>query len=95
MRRFVFVLLFIGALFYTFHDYVYYVLDGKPHIVHTQDCGNKNCQFHENLHIPGVLSINQPTFLVEFTDSYTFTYKKPTPHLYIKEIFKPPRTISL
>ncbi|WP_457640110.1 hypothetical protein [Persephonella sp.] len=92
VKKIIFGLLLIGALFYTFHDYVYYAIDSHKTVVHQDNCSkNDTCKFHENLHIPGMTPISQVSFIIDFQDEYRFSYTKPQLNSFIKEIFKPPK----
>jgi len=94
-KKAVFGLLLIGALFYTFHDYVYYALDSYTGVIHQDNCQKDDaCKFHENLHIPCMTPIKQFSFIIDFNDEYNFTYSKPQLSSFIKEIFKPPKSLA-
>jgi len=95
IKKTVFSLLLISALFYTFHDYVYYVVDTFTSSVHQDYCQEDDtCKFHENLHIPCMTPIKQFSFIIDFNDEYNFIYSKPQLSSFIKEIFKPPKHLS-
>ena len=91
------VVLFIGILFNTFHDFVFYKIDpcmSKIEIVIKPDKLDKKdpfCKIHNELHKSFILTYSIRKFDSKPREEKNFFYQKPSLKLYSIKIFKPPK----
>ncbi|NPA51726.1 MAG: hypothetical protein GXO22_02400 [Aquificae bacterium] len=92
------ILLLIGIVFSTFHDYVFYNIDpcmSELSFVIEFEKGNSNdplCDIHHELHTPVTTGFDTVS-VVELEDRFDLFYIKPMNLPQPKEIFKPPRQL--
>ncbi len=98
-KKIINVLLLIGVIFSTFHDFVFYKLDPcmkDINLVLKFEKGNSNdpfCDIHHDLHSPVVINLSKINFLEYISEEIRLN--KPFKEISIKtDIFKPPIELS-
>jgi len=94
-KKIIFLLLLIGMVFQTSHDFVFLKVDPCMKYVETAYKINDGyCEIHENLHMPFIKPFINIPINRNFQEIYSFTYENISLDPYITEIFKPPKQLS-
>ncbi len=100
MKRFLMLVILIGFLFNTFHEFVFYSIDpcmSKVETVIKFDSGDDKdplCEIHNELHQVYLSSFKSFIPKSKFEETYSFNYKKPFLKPFSTEIFKPPKHLA-